>query len=308
MTSRAQVIDDRSRPGSGKLDRDARTRRGFLLPGTVVVLLLSIFPLVFSIAVSLTNWNLFAGHPLFVGAGEWLNVLSDGEFWTAAANTLFYVVVGALVEYGIGLSLAILVRQVQRGRRFFRVIFLIPMMMSPVAVGFIIGRMLFNETGGPIEDLGHHLGLNIHWVSSVAVAPWTIIITDAWQWTPFMFLFLLAGLDSMPEEPLEAAVVDGASAWQRFRYVTFPMLAPITVTIILIRGLELLKLVDIVRVITGGGPGEATETVTYYVYSLALQRGDMGYGSAVALAMLILAMVGALIYVSLSRLLLERWT
>jgi multiple sugar transport system permease protein len=281
----------------------------FLNPAAILVLMLSLFPFLFSLAMTFTNWNLLYPDVGFRGLENWRRLFDDETLARSLRNTLFFTVAATVLEYGIGLLLAMMVLQIKRGQRFFRVIFLLPMMISPAAVGYVIGRMLFSETQGPINNILFRLGLPyVPWTSNPSVAPWTIVISDVWQWTSFMFVLLLAGLQSLPDEPFEAARVDGASRWQIFTQITFPLLLPVTVTALLIRSLELFKLIDLVRVITAGGPGTATQTVTLYVYDLALNRGDMGYGATVAYALLILVLIFATAYLWLTRRAVENVT
>lgn len=274
----------------------------FLNPAAILVLLLSVFPFVFSLGMTLTNWNLLYPGVQFIGLENWARLFDDDTLRVAFRNTIFFTVTATIIEYALGLFLALMVLQVSVGQRFFRVLFLLPMMISPAAVGYIIGRMLFSETQGPVNFLLHKVGLPfVPWISNPQVAPWTIVLTDVWQWTSFMFILLLAGLQALPTEPFEAARVDGASRWQMFWQITFPLLLPVSVTAVLIRSLELFKLIDLVRVITAGGPGTATQTVTLYVYDLALTRGDMGYGATVSYALLILVIVVATLYLNGTR-------
>lgn len=274
----------------------------FLNPAAILVLLLSVFPFVFSLGMTFTNWNLLYPGVQFIGLENWARLFDDSTLRQAFRNTIFFTVVATAIEYGLGLFLALMVLQITRGQRFFRVLFLLPMMISPAAVGYVIGRMLFSETQGPVNFLLHKVGLPfVPWISNPRVAPWTIVLADVWQWTSFMFILLLAGLQALPTEPFEAAKVDGATPWQTFWQITFPLLLPVTVTAVLIRSLELFKLIDLVRVITAGGPGTATQTVTLYVYDLALVRGDMGYGAAVSYALLILVIVAATLYLKGTR-------
>jgi multiple sugar transport system permease protein len=281
----------------------------FLNPAAILILMLSIFPFVFSLAMTFTNWNLLNPDVAFRGLENWRRLIGDETLNRSVRNTLFFTVAATVLEYGLGLLLAMAVLQIKRGQRFFRLVFLLPMMISPAAVGYVIGRMLFSETQGPINNILFRLGLPyVPWTSDPAMAPWTIVIADVWQWTSFMFVLLLAGLQSLSEEPFEAARVDGANNWQIFTQITFPMLLPVTITAVLIRSLELFKLIDLVRVITAGGPGTATQTVTLYVYDLALTRGDMGYGAAVAYALLILVVLFATIYLALTRRAVENVT
>ena len=281
----------------------------FLNPAAILVLMLSLFPFVFSLAMTFTNWNLLYPGVEFRALENWQRLFDDETLARAIRNTFFFTAAATILEYVLGLFLAIMVLRIKRGQRFFRLIFLLPMMISPAAVGYVIGRMLFSETQGPINNILFRVGLPyVPWTSNPSVAPWTIVIADVWQWTSFMFVLLLAGLQSLPDEPFEAARVDGASGWQFFTQITFPLLIPVTVTAVLIRSLELFKLIDLVRVITAGGPGTATQTVTLYVYDLALTRGDMGYGATVAYALLIVVILFATVYLWLTRRAVENVT
>jgi multiple sugar transport system permease protein len=300
----------RGRPRGAAYEKDrSLAAKVFMRPAVAFVLILTVFPLVFSLAMTFTNWNLLYGAPQFYGFGNWKRLFTDEVFWVAVKNTVFMTVVGTALQYVLGLALALLVLQIRWGQVAFRVLFLLPVMISPVAVGYVIGRMLFSETQGPVNDLLVRLGLSsVPWLSDPGMAPWTIILTDTWQWTSLMFILLLAGLQAIPNDVYEAAKVDGAKAWQVFFHITFPLLAPVTVTAILIRSLELFKLVDIVRVMTGGGPGNATETATLVVYKLALENGDVAYGSTVGFALLITMIIFSLIYLAVTRSFVRRAT
>jgi multiple sugar transport system permease protein len=162
--------------------------------------------------------------------------------------------------------------------------------------------MLFNEGIGPINDIIKHLGGPVvKWVTSAKLALPTLILVDTWEWVPFTMIVLLAGLQALPPEVFEAARVDGAGSWQTFTHVTFPMLMPVTVTVIVIRSLEAFKLFDIVMVMTGGGPGTSTETVTMYAYQVAMKNGNLGYASAIAYALLIMITIFIMLFLSATR-------
>jgi len=282
---------------------DRQARRIFLLPAVVIVLGLSIFPLLFSLGITFSNMRLLAAQPTqFNGLANWARLLTDQQFHHALQNTLTFVVAGVTLQYLLGLGLALLLNMNLRGRRFFRISLLLPMMMSPVAVSYLIGRMVFSETYGPINDILFKLGLPaFHWTLSATNSMLVLIGVDTWQWTPLFILILLAGLQSIPSELYEAARVDGATSWQMFRFVTFPLLLPVSVTAILVRALEAFKVIDIVRVVTGGGPGNATESVTLFAYNLGLGGGDIAYASTVAFAFMIIIIVICLVFLSAVR-------
>jgi multiple sugar transport system permease protein len=175
------------------------------------------------------------------------------------------------------------------------------MMLTPAAVAYG-GRMLFNEGQGPLNDIIKFLGgPQVPWFSNPTLALPSLILLDTWEWTPFVMIVLLAGLQSLPPEVFEAARVDGASDWQSFRHITFPMLAPVSVTVILIRALEAFKLFDIAVVMTGGGPGTATEPVTMYAYQVGMKNGNLGYASAIAYALLIMVIISSTLFLRTMR-------
>ncbi len=214
--------------------------------------------------------------------------------------TLLYVFVGISAQYSLGLLLAVLCQQHIPGRRFFRVLFLIPMMITPVGVAYLF-LMLTDTVKGPLLPLWNALGLsNFSWVTVAWGARAAVMIGDTWQWTPFMFIVLLAALESQPVEYIEAAVVDGASAWQVFWNLTLPDILPVSVTLVLIRIIEAFKIVDLPNVLTNGGPGTATESLTLQAY-IYWRNLDIGGSAAVAYILLFLVTFVGLTYVNLVR-------
>jgi multiple sugar transport system permease protein len=264
---------------------------------------LTMFPLLFSLGITFTNLRLLASEKLrVIGFENWGRLFTDNNFHTVLRNTVVFVLIGVTLQYFLGLGLAILLNQDIRGRRFFRISLLLPMMMSPVAVSYVIGKMLFSESFGPLNDILVRLGLpRFVWTLSATKSMGVLISIDTWQWTPFFILVLLAGLQSIPPELYEAARVDGASPIQLFRYITLPLLLPLSTAAILIRGLEAFKVLDIVRVVTGGGPGNSTESVTLFAYDLGLKGGDVAYASTVAYALMIVVILFCLLFLAAIR-------
>lgn len=301
-----QPVTDASmiaRPPQSRRFTEDRSKHVFILPAVILILLFSIFPLLFSFALSFMSWDLsrLTGGVRFVGLTNFVTLVNDARFWNTARVTLMFVVGGVTLQYIIGLGVAILLNQEIRFRRFFRVVFLMPMMLTPAAVAYG-GRMLFNEGQGPLNDIIKFFGgPQIPWFSSPTLALPSLILLDTWEWTPFVMIVLLAGLQSLPPEVFEAARVDGASDWQSFRHITFPMLAPVSVTVILIRALEAFKLFDISVVMTGGGPGTSTEAVTMYAYQVGLKNGNLGYASAIAYALLIMVIISSTVFLRTMR-------
>ena len=235
-----------------------------------------------------------------VGAAIWLAVrtLSPGGFPGTLMTTLIYVGVGITVQYWLGLALAFLCAQEVAGRRFFRVVFLLPMMITPVGIAYTF-RILMDLGKGPFAPIWRALGLaEVSWANYAWGARTVVMIGDIWQWTPFMFIVLLAALESLPAELIEAAMVDGASRWQVFWRISWPQLIPVTSTLILIRMIEAFKIIDMPNVLTNGGPGTATESLTLHAF-MAWRTLDIGGSAAVAYLLLFVATFAALSYISL---------
>jgi multiple sugar transport system permease protein len=227
-------------------------------------------------------------------------VASEGGRPGSLIVTLIFVVVGIALQYLLGLGLALLAVQQVPWRRFFRVVFLIPLTITPVGVGYMF-LMLTDTSKGPLEPIWVALGLrNFTWVTDPWLARGAVIIGDTWQWTPFVFIVLLAALESLDQEVREAALADGASRWQAFRHITFPALLPVTTTIILIRLIEGFKIVDMPNILLGGGPGTATQSMTLQAY-IDWNTLNLGRSAAVAYLLLLLVTVVATVYVSLVR-------
>lgn len=280
---------------------------GFLLPAVVVLLLLTIFPFAFTVFLSFSNVDLTAGLQIQPGTlANWQQLVGDAQFWGSLGFTSLFVGLAVICEYILGFYLALLLWKDLRGGAFFRVVFLIPMMLAPVAIGFM-GRMFYDESYGPLDALTHYFGLPIvHWLSTYPLALLSIVIVDIWEWTPFMILLLLAGLQALPGECLEAAQLDGASWWKTVRYVVFPMLAPVSVMAILLRMIEAFKVFGRILILTGGGPGTSTESSSLYAYFTGLNNFNLSYGSSLAVGLLIVVTIVATVYLAISRRLLQK--
>lgn len=265
----------------------------FVLPSALFVISLTVIPLIFGLAIAFSDWNLASrGGPQFAGLGNIEQMLNDKFYWNALVNMVFFTVL-ILIEYVIALALALLLNAQIRARRFFRVAFLLPLMMSPVAVSWIIGKSLLEFRFGPVAAFARSLGWdNPAFFASPELARLTIAMLDAWTWIPFIMLLLLAGLQALPREVIEAARVDGASAWQNFRKIVFPLMLPVSLTAIVVRIIFKLKLADIVINITAGGPGGSTDTVTSFIFREYRDRSNVGYGTLLAIFYLIIIVIG----------------
>jgi multiple sugar transport system permease protein len=205
-------------------------------------------------------------------------------------NTLFYVLVGVTIQFLLGLGLALLCAQPIRGRNFFRVVFFIPLIVTPVGIAYTF-RMLADMQKGPFAPISRGLGYG-EW--AWATDPWSarlvVLAGDTWQWTPFMFIVLLAAIESRPHDQVEAASIDGAGSWQIFRHITWPAIAPVAATVLLIRLIEAFKIVDLPNVLTNGGPGLATESMTLHSF-IAWRTQDLGGSAAIGYILLFVSTI-----------------
>jgi multiple sugar transport system permease protein len=266
-----------------------------IAPTLAVLLALSIYPLFYSIKVSLQSE---AGH---WSLQNFSRLAGDGFFLTALAHTFTYSSVALTIEFLLGLGLALLFNSQIRGRSVFRALLLVPMMLPAVVVG-VVWRLMLNPNFGAINGTLKGLGANtdaLTWTASPKLAMASVIIADVWQWTPFVFLILLAGLQAIPQEPYEAALIDGSSGWQTFRHVTLPLLKPAILIALLLRTMDLLRVFDQIFILTEGGPGFATETVSLYIYRTAFRFSNFGYAAAMSFVLLIITNVISAGYIRL---------
>lgn len=233
-------------------------------------------------------------------AALFASCLAPGGELGSLPVTLTYVFVGVAAQFLIGLGLALLCAQRLPGRRFFRVVFFLPMMITPVGVAYTF-RMLTDTTKGPFEPIWAWLGLtDWAWSATAWGARIAVMIGDAWQWIPFMFIILLAAIENQPREQIEAAMVDGAGRWSIFRHITLPTILPVSLTLVLIRVIEAFKLVDLPNVLTNGGPGIASESMTLHSF-IAWRTLDLGGSTAIAYLLLILVTFFCTAFLTLTR-------
>ncbi len=214
----------------------------------------------------------------------------SGNPWGTLGTTLFYVFVGCAIQFLIGLGLAFLCSQPIWGKSFFRVLFFIPLMITPLGAGYAF-RMIADTSKGPFAPFWQWAGLgDFSWASNPWSARAMIIIGDSWQWIPFIFVVLLAAFENIPRDHVEAAEVDGASSWQTFREIIWPQIIPVAATVMLIRVIEAFKIVDLPNIMTSGGPGIATESMTLHSF-FTWRANDFGQSAAVAYLLLFVTVV-----------------
>ena len=230
-------------------------------------------------------------------------LLSGSSFGTLGV-TLFYVVVGCTLQFLVGLGLALLCAQPIKGRTFFRVVFFLPLMITPIGIGYTF-RMLADTTKGPFSPVWQWVGLgDFAWASNAWTARLIIVVANSWQWIPFIFVILLAALENVSRDLVEAGHVDGAGNWQVFREIAWPQIAPVAATVMLIRVIEAFKLVDLANIMTAGGPGIATESMTLHSFYAwrALNLGDSAAIAYLLLFVTVVVCVSFFNYVVLKRL------
>jgi multiple sugar transport system permease protein len=268
-------------------------------PTIGVILALGIFPLLYSLVLSFQRRDL--QHPnedQFVGLGNYAAALVDARVLSAMTNTLLLVVVGIAIQFALGLGLALVVVDELRGKRFIIPLLMLPVMMVPVVVA-LGWRLLWDSQYGPINHILSFIlrrDVDILWLTHKWPALFAILVTDIWQWTPFMFLILLAGLSSLNPELYEAAALDGAGWWEELREITLPGLAPVIAVAILFRALDAFKIFDQIFMLTQGQPGTSTETISWYIYQVGYKFFNMGYAAAVSYLLLIFLTVVATVY------------
>ena len=274
-----------------------------LVPTIVFILLLTMFPMVYSLYNSMVDVNLLKPYllPTFVGLGNYISLMQDTRFWNSVWNTLYLTLSTVAIEFILGLGVALLLNREISGNRLTRTLILIPFMTTPVVVG-LIWRFLYNYDLGIINYFLRILHLpQVLWLSDQSIALKSVIIVDVWQWTPLVALILLAGLQSLPLEPYEAAQVDGCSTWQNFRYITIPLLSPAILMVFLIRTMDAIKLYDLIYVLTEGGPGTSTETISYYLYVIGFKLFYTGRAAAGSYILLVILIIISTLYIRFLR-------
>jgi len=258
-----------------------------LAPAMLVLLTLTIFPSIYMIIAAATRISPNPDLPWqFAGADNFLRLLSDEQFHVGLWNTLVFTVFAVGAEFLLGLGLALLLDRYIRRLNFLKTILMLPMMLPPVAVA-ITWKLIYEPQFGVLNEIMFRLGLPLQaWAGDVRLAMFSVIVADVWQWTPFMFLLMLAGLASLPDEPYEAAAIDGASAWRQFWDLTLPFLKPVIAIALLLRIMDALRLFDLVFILTGGGPADRTKTLSLYIYQVAYRFADPSYAAAISLFVL----------------------
>jgi len=253
----------------------------FPLPAVGLVLALMLYPLAYTLVLSTRSYDLSLRSFRVIGLAHYLTVLQSERFWQAFGRTLLFTALSVAGSIVVGMGMALVLNRDFRGARWARTAFLLPMVATPVATS-LVWMMMFNPTLGVLNYFLRSLGLPPSlWVADPRLAIPSIVLVDVWHFAPFAGLILLAGLRSLPVEPFESAMIDGASRLQTFRRVTLPLLGPVLVVVLMFRTIDALKVFDLIWVMTAGGPGFGSETLYVYAYNQAFKYLEIGYGSAV---------------------------
>lgn len=273
--------------------------RLFILPTMILLILMNVFPLFYSLYLSFTEYSVIEGAaPKWVGLDNYRELLTSDDFWHSFSVTGRYALFSVLLQLIVGFGLAMLVREKFKGSGLVTTLILVPMMLSPVVVG-LFWTLILNPSYGIFNWLLGYRDPSTSpvWLGDPDLALWSIVIVDVWMWSPFVMLLSLAGLSAIPEYLYEAAAIDRASSWFQFRRITLPQVMPLLLIAILFRTIEALKQFDIAYVLTGGGPGEATEMVAIRLYRLAFTEFDTGQASALAYIVLVIIVAISNLYI-----------
>ena len=267
----------------------------FLAPAVLYLMILGIFPLIFSLYLVFSSWQAGSGIT-FVGLENIRKIAVDTRFWDAVGRTIVYVGLAAGLELILGVVLALALQFATRGKAALRLTLALPILLPPIAVSFA-WKMLFDFNRGPVNYFLELAGLPpATWLAGKELALFSLVIVDVWQWTPFIALATLAALESLPIDIYEAALVDGGGHGAVLRDITLPLLTPFLVAIVLLRAIDAFKVFDTVYVLTGGGPGTATELLSFYAYAAGFRTFNMGFTATVAWATALLMTVLFLLY------------
>ncbi len=268
------------------------TPMAFIGPALLVMAILLVFPLLFSFKLSFQQWHMIEqASPFWIGLDNYFELLANKQFWNSFGLQLLFVVVAVSFELLIGLLVAVLLNREFPGNKIIRALLLLPIFILPVVSGLTF-RFMYNPQYGAINYFLKLIGFNsIAWLSHPETAFAAIIIQDIWRMWPFMFMILFAGLSSLPEEPYEAAIIDGASRWRTFLHITLPLLKPTIMTAIILRTVDALKAFSEIFVMTSGGPGNATTLLSVHIYKSAFKFWELGYSAASSYMLVFIAMI-----------------
>ncbi|QHE51697.1 carbohydrate ABC transporter permease [Pontibacillus sp. HMF3514] len=291
VLSSKNIAEKKRKSGNAFLKSERRLPYYLLLPTFIILVILTVFPIGYSIVVSFSGFDTFGNSTGFQGLQNYIDIFKSIPFWNALMITLIYTVLAVSLEMFLGFNLALMVSNDGKMMNYLRWFLIIPMMLSPLVVA-VVFKLMLNTDMGIINYMLQSLGFSkVNFLGDSMTAFLSLVAVDIWQWTPMCFLILLAGLQSLPKDPFEAAEIDGASKFQIVRFVTLPMLKPIIIVALVIRTMDALRTFDQVFVLTQGGPGRSTETISFLMYRSAMKFSDFGFSSAGLLIVLVVTIL-----------------
>jgi multiple sugar transport system permease protein len=266
----------------------------YILPAVAVMIAGLAYPILDALRLSFYDWPMgtdFAATAKFVGVDAFVQLLKSKQVWTSMGVTLAFVAIAVSCEMVLGIALALFLEKPVRGMRLFRTIFVLPMMIAPICVG-LIWRYMFDANFGPINVWLSGLGIAPHaWLAEPSLAFMAMVVTDIWQWTPFVLIMVLAALQGLDSSVMEAARIDGANAWQQIIRVKLPMIKPILIVTLLARMIDGFRGLEVIYVMTFGGPGQSTELFSLHIFKAAFISQKLGYSAALSLLLLVIVTV-----------------
>lgn len=275
---------------------DSTLRWLLVAPALVVIVCVFVYPLAYSLWMSFHAYDIIS-PPRWVGLRNYERILSDGRFWNSVRVSFSFAIPTFILELTTGFGLALLINRDIRGKGLIRSVILLPLMLTPVVVG-LNWRVMFNYDFGIVNWMLGLVGISpLNWVNDARLALPALVVLEMWRSTSFVMLVMSAGLAALPDEPFHAADIDGASSWQKLIFLTIPMLKPLFLVIAMFRSYELLRVFDIVYTLTGGGPGRATETLSFHVFNRLFEGWQVGYASAASYLLFLISLVIVLLIV-----------
>jgi len=273
----------------------------FLAPALILILAVTAYPLVFSLVISFQDYNVYRSAVegiKFVGLENYIALTNDPLFWHSLKLSIIYVAASVSGSLLLGFGMALLLDRELRGMAILRSLLIVPMVVTPVSIG-LTWRMMYSDQIGIINHVLGAIGLpRPLWIESTKTALLGVVLVDIWEWTPFMFLILLAGLRSLPVSPFESALVDGTNWWQRFRFLTIPMMRPVIYVAVILRTVDALRIFDQIFVMTRGGPAQATDLFSVFVYRVGFKHSHISYAAALSWVLLLLSTVLLVLFVN----------
>jgi multiple sugar transport system permease protein len=287
--------------GQVQSSRVAKRRTALILivPSVVLLAVINLYPFIYALTLSFQRYNMMkaAKGSKFVWLANYGAAFQDPRFINSVARTLIFIICAVGAEFILGFALAFVLNSKLRGMDTIRKIAIAPVTVMPI-VSALIWFYMFNQRYGIVNFAIKQIGIAPQpWLTDQTLTMFSVVVADVWQWTPFIMLVILAGLNALPEYVYEAAAIDGLSDWQQFRMVTVPLLMPVMLIVVLLRNMDAFKLFDLVYTMTQGGPAGATETMSYYIYIQAFNFFELGYAAALAILMLVLITIISQIFV-----------